>query len=97
MPDRGRGGRGAEPGREIDQILSLLDRLLHHCHVVGVTNGDSYRMKQARARGGARKTTWSTPRRGHFDLAASADLTWPLTTDPAQPLTLRNYGSTLEI
>lgn len=37
--------------------VSLLDRLLHHCHVV-VTNGDSYRMKQARARGGdTRKTT----------------------------------------
>jgi DNA replication protein DnaC len=35
--------------------VSLLDRLLHHCHVV-VTDGDSYRMKQARARGGgARK------------------------------------------
>ena len=33
--------------------VSLLDRLLHHCHVV-VTDGDSYRMKQARARGGAR-------------------------------------------
>jgi DNA replication protein DnaC len=31
--------------------VSLLDRLLHHCHVV-VTSGDSYRMKQARARGG---------------------------------------------
>jgi DNA replication protein DnaC len=31
--------------------ISMLDRLLHHCHVV-VTNGDSYRMKQARARGG---------------------------------------------
>jgi DNA replication protein DnaC len=31
--------------------VSLLDRLLHHCHVV-VTDGDSYRMKQARARGG---------------------------------------------
>jgi DNA replication protein DnaC len=29
----------------------MLDRLLHHCHVV-ITNGDSYRMKQARARGG---------------------------------------------
>jgi DNA replication protein DnaC len=34
--------------------VSLLDRLLHHCHVV-VTDGDSYRMKQARARGGARQ------------------------------------------
>jgi DNA replication protein DnaC len=31
--------------------VSLLDRLLHHCHVV-ITNGDSYRMKQARAQGG---------------------------------------------
>jgi len=35
--------------------VSMLDRLLHHCHVV-VTDGDSYRMKQARARtGGQRK------------------------------------------
>lgn len=31
--------------------VSLLDRLPHHCHTV-VTNGDSYRMKQARTRGG---------------------------------------------
>ena len=30
--------------------VSLLDRLLHHAHVV-VTDGDSYRMRQARARG----------------------------------------------
>lgn len=29
--------------------VSMLDRLLHHCHVV-VTDGDSFRMKQARAR-----------------------------------------------
>ena len=36
--------------------VSLLDRLLHHCHVV-VTDGDSYRMKQARARGGATRKT----------------------------------------
>lgn len=34
--------------------VSMLDRLLHHCHVV-ITDGDSYRMKQARARGGTRK------------------------------------------
>ena len=27
--------------------VSMLDRLLHHCHTV-VTDGDSYRMKQAR-------------------------------------------------
>lgn len=31
--------------------VSMLDRLLHHCHIV-VTDGDSYRMKQARGRGG---------------------------------------------
>ncbi|WP_233153268.1 IS21-like element helper ATPase IstB [Kineosporia sp. R_H_3] len=38
--------------------VSLLDRLLHHCHVV-ITDGDSYRMKQARTRtpGGPRKPT----------------------------------------
>jgi DNA replication protein DnaC len=42
--------------------VSLLDRLLHHCHAV-VTDGDSYRMKQARAR------TWPRPGTG----------TWPLT------------------
>jgi DNA replication protein DnaC len=30
--------------------VSMLDRLLHHCHIV-ITNGDSYRMKQARAKG----------------------------------------------
>jgi hypothetical protein len=31
--------------------VSLLDRLLHHANVM-VTAGDSYRMRQARARGG---------------------------------------------
>jgi len=31
--------------------VSMLDRLLHHCHTV-VTDGDSYRMKQARGQGG---------------------------------------------
>ncbi len=31
--------------------VSLLDRLLHHAHVI-VTDGDSYRMRQARAKGG---------------------------------------------
>jgi DNA replication protein DnaC len=37
--------------------VSLLDRLLHHCHVI-ITNGDPHRMKQARARGGGiRKTS----------------------------------------
>jgi DNA replication protein DnaC len=36
--------------------VSMLDRLLHHCHVV-ITDGDSYRMKQARARGGGKQKT----------------------------------------
>ena len=36
--------------------VSMLDRLLHHCHTV-VTDGDSYRMKQARQNGGTRITT----------------------------------------
>ncbi len=36
--------------------VSLLDRLLHHCHTV-VTDGESYRMKQARAKGGTRTKT----------------------------------------
>jgi DNA replication protein DnaC len=36
--------------------VSMLDRLLHHCHTV-VTDGESYRMKQARAKGGTRLTT----------------------------------------
>ena len=36
--------------------VSLLDRLLHHAHVV-VTQGDSHRMREARTRGGNRLTT----------------------------------------
>jgi DNA replication protein DnaC len=36
--------------------VSMLDRLLHHCHTV-VTDGDSYRMRQARAKGGTRIKT----------------------------------------
>jgi DNA replication protein DnaC len=35
--------------------VSLLDRLLHHANVV-VTDGDSYRMRQARAKGGTTLT-----------------------------------------
>jgi DNA replication protein DnaC len=31
----------------------MLDRLLHHCHVL-ITDGDSWRMKQARAKGGTK-------------------------------------------
>lgn len=36
--------------------VSMLDRLLHHSHTV-VTDGDSYRMRQARAKGGTRLKT----------------------------------------
>lgn len=36
--------------------VSMLDRLLHHCHTV-ITDGDSYRMKQARAKGGTQLKT----------------------------------------
>jgi DNA replication protein DnaC len=35
--------------------VSMLDRLLHHSHVV-ITDGDSYRMRQARNRGGTKIT-----------------------------------------
>jgi len=34
--------------------VSMLDRLLHHATVV-VTEGESYRMKEARSRGGSRR------------------------------------------
>ena len=33
--------------------VSMLDRLLHHCHTV-ITDGESYRMREARNRGGSR-------------------------------------------
>lgn len=36
--------------------VSMLDRLLHHCHTI-VTDGDSYRMKQARAKGATKIKT----------------------------------------
>ena len=53
--------------------VSMLDRLLHHCHTV-VTDGDSYRMKQARGRGGTKlKTSRSTTKSGDFQLATSGD------------------------
>jgi len=35
--------------------VSMLDRLLHHCHVV-VTDGESYRMREARSHGRSRRT-----------------------------------------
>ncbi len=44
--------------------VSMLDRLLHHCHTV-VTDGDSSLMRQARATGGARlKNSWTSARGG---------------------------------
>jgi DNA replication protein DnaC len=36
--------------------VSLLDRLLHHCHTV-ITDGESYRMREARRRGRSRPRT----------------------------------------
>jgi DNA replication protein DnaC len=36
--------------------VSMLDRLLHHCHTV-VTDGESYRMREARSRAGSRPKT----------------------------------------
>ena len=36
--------------------VSLLDRLLHHCHTV-ITDGESYRMREARSRGRSRPRT----------------------------------------
>jgi len=36
--------------------VSMLDRLLHHCHLV-VTDGQSYRMREARTTGRSRPTT----------------------------------------
>jgi DNA replication protein DnaC len=34
--------------------VSMLDRLLHHCHVV-ITDGESYRMREARSHGRSRR------------------------------------------
>ena len=48
----GRSSPGTVPARTHHR-RQLLDRLLHHCHTV-VTDGDSYRMRQARAKGGTR-------------------------------------------
>ncbi|WP_304650389.1 ATP-binding protein [Nostocoides sp. F2B08] len=53
--------------------VSMLDRLLHHCHTV-ITDGDSYRMRQARARGGTRPQPPENPAKsGDFQLATSGD------------------------
>ena len=41
---------------EHTKAVALLDRLLHHATTLA-TSGDSYRMKEARQRGGALPTT----------------------------------------
>ena len=43
--------------------VSLLDRLLHHTSVV-VTDGDSYRMREARAKGGTTPKKANQPEGG---------------------------------
>ncbi len=59
--------------------VSLLDRLLHHANVV-VTAGDSYRMRQARARGGTALTKKKTTRgMGTFNWPPAGTANWPLT------------------
>ena len=60
--------------------VSMLDRLLHHCHTV-VTDGESYRMRQARQRGG---TKIKNPRKrrtrsGDFSWPPAGTTNWPLT------------------
>ena len=53
--------------------VSLLDRLLHHANVV-VTDGDSYRMREARAKGRNHlEQDLINPRGGDFYLATSGD------------------------
>jgi hypothetical protein len=53
--------------------VSMLDRLLLHCHTV-VADGDSYRMRQARANGGTRlRPTEPERRSGDFHLATGGD------------------------
>jgi len=54
--------------------VSLLDRLLHHAHVV-VTDGDSYRMRGSQnERSNAAENQLNNPRRGDFHLATTGDL-----------------------
>ena len=51
---------------------SMLDRLLHHAHVV-VTQGDSYRMREARSKGGTHRRNLINPKDGGLSLATSED------------------------
>jgi hypothetical protein len=54
---------------------SMLDRLLHHAVVV-VTDGESYRMRQART---PHQTDTPTSLTGDFTWPPAATRTWPLT------------------
>jgi hypothetical protein len=59
--------------------VSLLDRLLHHSNVV-VTEGESFRMREARSRGGGRpKKTEQSRGVGTFTWPPPGTATWPLT------------------
>jgi hypothetical protein len=46
--------------------VSMLDRLLHHAVVV-VTEGESFRMKEAKSRGGDRPSKTRQPERAVHD------------------------------
>ena len=79
--------------------VSMLDRLLHHCHVV-ITDGESYRMREARNRKEATHTrTPDHPRRvGTSNWPPAGTTNWPLTppqrrrphSRPAAPACLSN-------
>ena len=58
--------------------VSILDRLLHHATVV-ITNGDSYRMKDAQHRKENPNQPRITARGGTFIWPPAGTKTWPLT------------------
>jgi len=61
--------------------VSLLDRLLHH-RVIVITDGESFRMKEARQKGDRStlaKTSTSTPRGGYFWWPQVGTSSWPWT------------------
>ncbi len=60
--------------------VSLLDRLLHHAVIVA-TDGESYRMKEARTHGGRtpEQPPGTRPRSGDFSWPPPGTATWPLT------------------
>lgn len=62
---------------------ALLDRRLHHAVVV-TTDGDSFRMKEARTRAKTRKTKTNkiTPQGGDFRWPPAGTPRWPLTRLP---------------